>query len=129
MMIITKAIVISTRNYVDQIFTFLQINKALSQEYQFTEIWKSVHTTPLLYDRFTTELLTKNEKCRIHSLIYYAQPIQELSRKVIITLQKALPIWFIREKSFFTFALFFARSPYRLHLKHGNSLGVYHFKS
>jgi len=94
MMIIRKTSnIIATRNYIEQTFVSLKINETLSQKQKFTPIWKAVHTTLFLYDRFISELFTKNDEMRnppVYKL--YAQTILELSRKVINTLQKEMLI-------------------------------------
>jgi len=40
----------------------LHINKTLSKQQEFTPRWKAVHTTLLLYDRLTSELITTNDE-------------------------------------------------------------------
>jgi len=56
-MIITKpSTIISTRNYVEQTFTSLQVNQTLSQYQQFIPIRKEVHTTLSSCNRFGSDL-------------------------------------------------------------------------
>ena len=43
-----KFLIITTGNYVEQTFTYLQINQTLAQERQFTPIWKVLYTNSLL---------------------------------------------------------------------------------
>jgi len=56
---------------------------------------KAVHTTPFLYDRFISEPFTKKDQWwnaeSTGIYMYYAQTILELSRKVVITSQIAMP--------------------------------------
>jgi len=49
-----KSFYISTRSYIEQIFTSLQINKTLPQEQQYTPIWKAVHTASFLFIPFAS---------------------------------------------------------------------------
>ena len=94
------SVIVSTRNYVEKIFAPLQIIQTLSQEHQFTQIWKAVHTTPFLY--FTTgppQNYLIRMKNRSPSYIYYAQAILQMSRKVISRSQKTMPIFSLFAKN------------------------------
>jgi len=56
-----------------QTFTSHQMNKTLSKEQRFIQIWMAVHKTPFLYsrDRLTSEIqyLMRIMKCGIHLYI------------------------------------------------------------
>jgi len=73
MIIIRKAsMIISTRNYVEQTIPSLHINKTLPQNNSLPQYERQyAHLLSLLYDLSTSELLTKNDECGIHSYIYY----------------------------------------------------------
>ena len=89
MMIIRKAsMIISTRNYEEQTFPSLHINKTLPQSNSLLQYERQyARLLSLLYDLSTSELLTKNDEMR-NPLVYilyvcYAETILEMWRKVI----------------------------------------------
>ena len=68
----------SIRNYVESRPSHLSnLNKTLSQEQQFTPIWKTVHIAPFLYDRYTSELFSKNDENPLLLRSDYPRIVQE----------------------------------------------------